>query len=87
SQNSSQIYSGGVLGNYVQVININPDGSYALTGGLERQIHIALLGDPTLRSNPKQIAALGTLTAKTEFPNKVKLSWIKPSGTADAYMV
>jgi hypothetical protein len=43
------------------------------------------MGDPTLRAIPKSVAAVGTITASTEFPNKVNLSWTKPSGNVDAF--
>lgn len=86
SQNNQVIVSGNQLGNYIPNGTISANGvSLAATG--DRQIHIALMGDPTLRSIAKPVAALGTLTAKTEFPNKVNLTWLKPVGNPDAYMV
>ncbi|MEY3385344.1 MAG: hypothetical protein RIR53_155 [Bacteroidota bacterium] len=86
SQNNQVIVGGNQLGNYVPNASFSANGLSIAAAG-DRQIHIALMGDPTLRSIAKPVSALGTLTAKTEFPNKVNLTWLKPSGGADAYMV
>ena len=53
----------------------------------DRMVHVALLGDPTLRAFMKTVARVTTVTASTEYPNKIKLSWLRPSGDADAYLV
>jgi hypothetical protein len=53
----------------------------------DRMVHIALMGDPTLRAATAPVATLGTLTASTAYPNIVNLSWVKPTGDVQAYMV
>ncbi len=83
AQNNSPIISG-QLGNYVPNATIGANGISIASAG-DRQIHIALMGDPTLRAVPKPVAVIGTITASTEFPNKVNLVWTKPSGNVDAF--
>lgn len=53
----------------------------------DKMNHIALLGDPTLRAEMKPVAAVSTVTATTEYPNKVRLNWVRPAGDVDAYVV
>jgi hypothetical protein len=83
AQNNSPIVSS-QLGNYVPNASFTANGVNIASAG-DRQVHIALMGDPTLRAIPKSVAAVGTITAATEFPNKVNLSWTKPSGNVDAF--
>lgn len=85
AQNNSPIVSS-QLGNYIPNATIGANGISIASAG-DRQIHIALLGDPTLRAVPKPVAFVNTLTGATEFPNKVNLTWLKPSGSADAFSV
>lgn len=53
----------------------------------DRMVHISLLGDPTLRAIMKPVASVSTVTASTEYPNKVKLTWVPPVGDVDGYIV
>lgn len=85
SQNNMPIVSS-QLGNYIPNASVTTNGLSLGSIG-DRQVHIALMGDPTLRIQPKFISSVSTLTAATEYPNKVNLSWLKPSGGADAYTV
>ncbi len=85
SQNNRTIV-GNNIGNYISGILQTAQGSSIISFG-DRMVHIALMGDPTLRIATRPVATLGTLTASTEFPNLINLSWVKPIGDVQAYMV
>ncbi len=85
SQNNRPIV-GNQFGNYVPNIVI-VNGALSISTIGDRGVHIALMGDPTLRAFTKPVAVVGTLSAQTEYPNKVLLSWAKPTGDVQAYLV
>lgn len=85
SQNNRTIF-GNQFGNYIPNI-VQQQNGLAIASIGDRGVHIALMGDPTLRAFTKPVAAVGTLTAQTEYPNKVKLTWLKPVGDVQGYMV
>lgn len=85
SQNNRTIVNAN-LGNYIPNIFQQSNGlSIASTG--DRGVHIGLMGDPTLRAVTKPVAVVGTVMAQTEYPNKVRLAWSKPTGDVQAYLV
>lgn len=85
SQNNRTIF-GNQFGNYIPNIVQQPNGLAIASIG-DRGVHIALIGDPSLRAFTKPVATIGTLSAQTEYPNKVKLTWMKPVGDVQAYLV
>jgi len=85
SQNNQTIV-GGQLGNYIPNISITAQGNSIASVG-DRQVHIALMGDPTLRATTKPVPAVATLTAATEYPNIVFLTWNSPGPEAAGYLV
>ncbi|MBK9184536.1 MAG: hypothetical protein IPM83_15895 [Ignavibacteria bacterium] len=85
SQNNRPIV-GNQFGNYVPNIVI-VNGALSISTIGDRGVHIALMGDPTLRAFTKPVAVVGTLSAQTEYPNKVLLSWAKPTGDVQAHLV
>ncbi len=54
--------------------------------GFARYIHIALMGDPTLRASQGQTGKIGSLTGSYVYPNKVQLQWTA-ANNADGYIV
>lgn len=72
---------------YFPWLDVNSPGSATAPASLDRFTHISLLGDPTLRAVMQPVAQVNTVTATSEFPDKVKLSWVRPVGDADAYLV
>ncbi|MCX6141445.1 MAG: hypothetical protein NTX15_11585 [Candidatus Kapabacteria bacterium] len=85
SQNNRPIV-GSNFGNYTPNIVVMPNGLSVSTTG-DRNLHIALMGDPSLRAVTKPVAAIGTVTGQTVYPHKVQLSWTKPTGDVQAYLV
>lgn len=85
SQNNRTIF-GNQFGNYIPNITQQPNGLAIASIG-DRGVHIALIGDPTLRAFTMPVAVVGTLSAQTEYPNKVKLTWMRPLGDVRAYLV
>ncbi|MFN5377546.1 MAG: T9SS type A sorting domain-containing protein [Ignavibacteria bacterium] len=85
SQNNQTIV-GGQLGNYIPNIFVRAQGNSIASAG-DRQVHIALMGDPTLRATTKPIPSVATLTAATEYPNIVNLTWNSPGADAAGYLV
>ncbi|MBI2794369.1 MAG: T9SS type A sorting domain-containing protein [Ignavibacteria bacterium] len=78
--------SGGQIGTYVPNVYFNGNQAQVVNFG-DRGVHIALMGDPTLRAIMKPVAIVGQLTVTTEYPNKINLSWLRPVGDVDAYQV
>ena len=85
SQNNRPIV-GNNFGNYVPNITVGTTGLNVASAG-DRSVHIALMGDPSLRAVTKPVAVIASVTAQTDYPNKVLLSWSKPAGDAQAYLV
>lgn len=77
---------GGQIGTYVPNVYFNGNQGQIVNFG-DRGVHIALMGDPTLRAIMKPVAFISQLTATTDFPNKVRLSWLRPVGDVDAYQI
>ncbi|MDZ4744834.1 MAG: T9SS type A sorting domain-containing protein [bacterium] len=76
-----------VQNGYYPVLIVGANGQVSTYSPFDRWIHIGLMGDPTLRAIMKPVGAVQTVTASTEYPNKVKLSWIRPVGDVDGYLV
>jgi hypothetical protein len=85
SQNNQTIVNS-ALGNYVPNVVYSSQGAGVASIG-DRGIHIALIGDPTLRSEMIPVPQVASAVATAEFPNKVNISWTPPSATADGYLV
>lgn len=85
SQNNQPIV-GGQLGNYIPNMTVTAQGNNIASIG-DRQVHIALMGDPTLRASTKPVPQVATLTASTEYPNIVNLAWNSPEPEAAGYLV
>ncbi|NQW29708.1 MAG: hypothetical protein HQ472_04270 [Ignavibacteria bacterium] len=85
SQNNSSIMNS-ALGTYAPNVTFNGTSGSLVSIG-DRGVHIALLGDPTLRAVMKPIAPVATLSASYLFPNKVKVQWNRPSPEVTAFMV
>jgi hypothetical protein len=85
SQNNQTIV-GGQLGNYIPNVFITAQGNSIAAAG-DRQVHIALMGDPTLRASTMPVPQIATLTASTEYPNIVNLVWNAPGPEAAGYLV
>ncbi len=85
SQNNRSIVNG-ALGTYTpNVIYSGTSASLASIG--DGGVHIALMGDPTLRAVMEPVPSVTTVVGSTEYPNKVNLSWEAPTEGADGYMV
>ncbi len=84
SQNNSSIVAG-QLGTYAPNVVYSGQGASIATIG-ERSVHIALIGDPTLRAFMEPVPPVLTVTSTTEFPNLVHVTWQNVPG-ADGYMV
>ncbi len=85
SQNNRTIV-GNQLGNYLPNIVVQPNGNLISSVG-DRQIHIALLGDPTLRAWMTPIPAVQSLVSRIEPSNVKALTWSAPPGKVDGYDV
>jgi hypothetical protein len=85
SQNNQTIVNG-TLGNYIPNIVYTNQGSGVASAG-DRGVHIALMGDPTLRAEMIPVPAVASATASTEYPNKVNLAWTPPTSAVDGYLV
>ena len=86
TQNNATIV-GGQLGRYTPHVIYNAQGAGSLASIGDRGVHIALMGDPTLRAVMQPVSAMGKVTAATEYPNKVNLSWQRPGNDIEAYMI
>ncbi|RPI65074.1 MAG: T9SS C-terminal target domain-containing protein, partial [Ignavibacteriae bacterium] len=86
TQNNATIV-GGQLGRYTPHVIYNAQGAGSVASIGDRGIHIALMGDPTLRAVMQPVSAMGKVTAATEYPNKVNLSWQRPGNDIEAYMI
>lgn len=85
SQNNQTIVNS-ALGNYVpNVIYSNQGATVASIG--DRGIHIALIGDPTLRSEMIPVPQASSVVATTDYPNKVNVTWTAPTEPVDGYLV
>ncbi len=84
SQNNSSNV-GGQLGPYAPNVVYSAQGAGIASIG-ERGVHMALLGDPTLRAIMKPVPTVPSATATTQYPNKITVTW-QPATDADAYMV
>lgn len=76
---------GGQLGAYLPNGLMSPQG-LRISGVGDRGIHIALMGDPTLRLAYGKVGALGDLDGSIS-SGTVSLRWSPPVGGADAYAV
>lgn len=77
--------SGGMLGVYVpNVVFSGTSAGIASIG--ERGVHIALMGDPTLRAFMPQVPPVLSAMAQSTNYNRIHVSWNAVNG-ADAYMV
>lgn len=85
SQNNSSIVNG-ALGTYAPNVTFTGTSGSLVSIG-DRGVHIALLGDPTLRAVMKPIAPVTTLSATYLFPHKIKVQWNRPAPEVTAYMV
>lgn len=85
SQNNQTVVNS-ALGNYIPNIMYTSQGSGIASAG-DRGVHIALMGDPTLRAEMIPVPAVATATSSTEYPNKVNLSWTPPASPVDGYLV
>ena len=85
SQNNRPIV-GNQLGNYIPNITVQASGNQIATVG-DRQVHIALLGDPTLRAWMAPIPTVQSLVSRIEPSNVKALSWTAPTSTVDGYDV
>ena len=89
SQNNRSIRNG-ALGTYTPNVIYN-GSSPSLASIGDGGIHIALMGDPTLRAVMAPIPAMGTVTARdigvTGNEDLVELSWDAPAGDHDGYMI
>lgn len=85
SQNNRPIV-GNQLGNYIPNITVQSTGNQIATVG-DRQIHIALLGDPTLRAWTSPVPAVQSLVSRIEPANVKALSWTAPTTAVDGYDV
>lgn len=77
---------GNQLGTYAPHVYYTDKGASMVSSG-DNLVHIALMGDPTLRASMSVIPQPAQLTASTVYPNKVRLTWLAPAGGADAYAV
>lgn len=85
SQNNRPLV-GNQLGNYIPAIYVQTNGNLIASVG-DRQIHVALMGDPTLRAWMAPVPSVLGLVSRTE-PNNVKaLSWTAPADQVDGYDV
>lgn len=71
----------GAIGTYVPNI-ITQSGQVGILNTGDRGVHIALMGDPTLKTNSKPQPAFTGFVATTEYPNKVNLQWDNNNPTA-----
>lgn len=85
SQNNQTIVNS-TLGNYVPNVVYSSQGAGVASIG-DRGIHIALMGDPTLRSEMIPVPQVASAVATAEYPNKVNITWTPPTGSVDGYMV
>ena len=73
SQNNISV-SGQNIGTYVPNIVYTQSGAQVVNTG-DRGVHIALMGDPTLKAYSKPLPPASEFTATTVYPNKVLLTW------------
>ena len=85
SQNNRTIV-GNQLGNYIPNITVQAAGNQIAAVG-DRQIHIALLGDPTLRAWSSPIPTVQSLVSRIEPSNVKSLTWTPPTSAVDGYDV
>jgi hypothetical protein len=85
TQNNVQVVNSR-LGPYVSHLYYNASGQPQIATTGERSVHVALMGDPTLRSQNPFIPRVTQLRATTEYPNKVNLTWSGVQNT-DGYVV
>lgn len=85
TQNNQTIING-ALGNYVPNVIYSSQGATVASAG-DRGIHIALIGDPTLRSEMIPVPTVSSVVAAAEFPNKVNISWTAPASPVDGYLL
>lgn len=85
SQNNQTIVNS-ALGNYIPNIVYTNQGSGVASAG-DRGVHIALMGDPTLRAEMIPVPGVASATSSTVYPNKVNLTWTPPTSPVDGYLV
>jgi len=86
SQNNIAVSQTTGLGAFFPHAYVNGTNLQLAVSG-DRMVHIALMGDPTLRLVRAQPPTLTNLTATPDYPNKVELRWQAGSPTADGYLV
>lgn len=74
------------VGTYFPHLYYTSQGASMQTSG-DQMVHIALMGDPTLRAQMSVIPMPAQALATTQYPNMVKLSWLAPAGGSDGYVV
>ena len=74
------------VGTYFPHLYYTSAGASMQTSG-DQMVHIALMGDPTLRAQMSVIPAPAQASATTQYPNMVKLTWLAPAGGSEGYMV
>lgn len=85
SQNNRPLV-GNQLGNYIPSIIVQASGNAIASVG-DRQVHIALLGDPTLRAWMTPIPTVQSLVSRIEPSNVKALQWTAPTSKVDGYDV
>jgi len=85
SQSNSTVVNNQV-GTYYPHVYYTSQGASMQTSG-DKLMHIALMGDPTLRAEMSVIPMPAQASASTQYPNKVKISWLAPAGGSEGYIV
>lgn len=86
SQNNVAVSAAAGLGPFFPHAYYTTSGWQLAVSG-DRMVHIALMGDPTLRLTRTAPPSLVNLTARTEYPHKVQLTWERGPQPAEAYLV
>ena len=84
SQNNASIVNR-QLGTYVPNVYFVNGGTAIKTVG-DRGVHIALMGDPTLRAQMDVLPSITSASTSTEYPNIVNLEYTSDDG-GEAYMI
>ena len=84
SQNNASIVNR-QLGTYVPNVYFVNGGNAIKTVG-DRGVHIALMGDPTLRAQMGVLPSITSASASTDYPNIVNLEYTSTDG-GEAYMI
>lgn len=85
SQNNRTIVSG-ALGTYTPNVIYNGTNAQLASIG-DAGIHIALMGDPTLRASMSPVPAVASARSTQESSTAVRISWDAPAEPVDGYVV